>query len=273
MNDGARPVPGVAASLAIVVLAGDRGPNDPIAATAGVAGKVLAPVAGRPMLAHVLAAARALGDAIPIRLVCPDRAEYAAVAEPFHGASGAFATLTPAAGPAASVAAALDTLPAEAPVLLLTGDHPLLCPDWLSGFLAAAEATGADAVVGVADADAVQARFPEGRRTRYRFADRSICGTNLFLFRTAQGRRVVDTWQAFERDRKRPWRIVGRLGVVDLVRYLLHRLTLEAAFDALSGRLDARTRAVVVPWPEAAVDVDTLADRALVESVFEERRS
>ena len=268
-----RPAGGAAAPLAIVVLAGDRGPNDPIAASAGVAGKVLAPIAGRPMLAHVLAAARALGDAIPIRLVCPDLAEYAAVAEPFRGADGALLTLAPASGPAASVAAALDTLPPEASVLLLTGDHPLLRPDWLKGFLAAAEATAGDAVVGVADADAVQARFPGGRRTRYRFADRSICGTNLFLFRTADGRGVVDAWQAFERDRKRPWRIVGRLGVFDLLRYLTRRLTLEAAFEALSGRLGARTRAVVVPWPEAAVDVDTLGDRALVESVFDERRS
>ncbi len=269
----ARLAPETAAALSIVVLAGDRGPEDPIATSAGVVGKVLAPVAGRPMLAHVLAAARALGDAIPIRLVCPDRAEYLAVAGPFRGAEGAFATVTPAAGPAASVAAALDTLPRGAPVLLLTGDHPLVCSDWLHGFIAAAETTGADAVVGVADADAVQARFPGGRRTRYRFADRSICGTNLFLFRTAQGHRVVDAWQAFERDRKRPWRIVGRLGVVGLIRYLLRRLTLEAAFETLSGRLGARTRAVVVPWPEAAVDVDTLDDRALVESVFDERRT
>ncbi|NKI36004.1 NTP transferase domain-containing protein [Wenzhouxiangella sp. XN79A] len=265
--------PAAASRPAIIVLAGDRGPGDPLAASAGVAGKVLVPVAGRPMLAHVLDAARGLGDDVAIRLVCPARPEYTAVAEPFGGCAGSLQTVEPASGPAASVAAALATLPADGPVLLLTGDHPLLTREWLRGFLAAAEATGADAVVGLADADAVRARFPEGRRTRYRFADRSVCGTNLFLFRTAQGRRVVETWQAFERDRKKPWRIVGRLGPVDLLRYLLRRLSLAGAFEALSRRLDARAAPVIVPWPEAAVDVDTPADKVLVESVFRQRAS
>lgn len=259
------------ASPAIVVLAGDRGPGDPLAASAGVPGKVLVPVAGRPMLAHVLAAARGLSPDAAIRVVRPDHSAYEAVVQPFIGASGSLQSIRPAAGPAASVAAALDTLPAEVAVLLLTGDHPLLLADWLRAFIDAADATGADVVVGLADAEAVQRRFPEGRRTRYRFADRRICGTNLFLFRTAKGRELVRTWQAFEQDRKRPWRIVGRLGVLNLLRYLAGRLRLDDAFDALSRRLGLRAAAVVVEWPEAAVDVDTPGDLALVESVFEER--
>lgn len=273
MNDTAPSVAplSTAPALAVVVLAGDRGPDDPLAASAGVAGKVLAPVAGKPMLAHVLAAARALGDEVSILLVCPEREAYAAVAAPYAGGADRLRRMPPASGPAASVAAALDAFPSELPVLLLTGDHPLLTPEWLRGFLDEAGAAGADAIVGVADAGAVQRRFPAGKRTRYRFADRSVCGTNLFLFRTAAGRRVVETWKDFERDRKKPWRIVGRIGVWTLLRYLLGRLTLDGAFEALSRRLGARAAAVVVPWPEAAVDVDTLADKAIVESVFEQR--
>lgn len=257
--------------LAVVVLAGDRGPQDPVAAAAGVCGKVLAPVGGRPMLAHVLAAACALGDELPIRVVCPERPEYRDVVAAFDSVSGRLTIVPPASGPAASLAKAMETLPANAAVLVLTGDHPLLLPEWLQGFLERAAATGADAVVGLADVDAVQAAFPEGRRTRYRFADRAVGGTNLFLFRTGRGRRVVDAWLAFERDRKKPWRIVGRLGPSLLLRYLLGRLTVGDAFAALSKQLDAETRGIVLPWPEVAVDVDSLADRDLVERIFARR--
>jgi CTP:molybdopterin cytidylyltransferase MocA len=259
--------------LAIVVLAGDRGPQDPIAAAAGVVGKVLAPIAGRPMLAHVLSAARALGDGVPIRVVCNERPEYREVVDSFAGASGAITIVEPASGPAASLVRALETLPSDSAVLVLTGDHPLVLPEWLQGFLERAAETRADAVVGLADIDQVQARFPEGRRTRYRFSDRRVGGTNLFLFRTERGRRVVDAWLAFERDRKRPWRIVARLGLPLLFRYLLGRLTVDGAFAALSKSLGAEVRGVILPWPEAAVDVDSVDDRDLVERIFELRVS
>ena len=43
-----------------LILAGSRGPDDPIAKLAGVPHKALAPIAGRPMLAYVLEAVRAV---------------------------------------------------------------------------------------------------------------------------------------------------------------------------------------------------------------------
>ncbi|MBY6205352.1 NTP transferase domain-containing protein [Halomonas denitrificans] len=254
-------------ALAIVVLAGDRGPGDPLAAAAGVPGKVLVPVAGRAMLLRVLDAAGGLDADPPIRLVRPDHAAYGAALT----GSPETRRIEPAAGPAASVSAAMADIDVGRPVLVLTGDHPLLTADRLRRFIDQAAATGADAVVGLADADAVQARFPEGRRTRYRFADRRVCGTNLFLVRTAAGRRLIAQWQAFERDRKRPWRIIRRLGVINLIRYLRRRLTVDDAFAALSKRLGVTAAPVLVDWPEAAVDVDTPDDLALVERVFAEQ--
>jgi GTP:adenosylcobinamide-phosphate guanylyltransferase len=44
--------------FAAVVLAGDRGPDDPVAAAAGVCGKALVPVGGRPMVLRVWSAVR-----------------------------------------------------------------------------------------------------------------------------------------------------------------------------------------------------------------------
>ena len=194
---------------ALVILAGDRGADDPVAQSDGVAGKVLVEVAGRPMLSWVLDAATAV-QAKPRVLVCPGRDEYKRLA----AAAGVDEWLQPSTGPAASVVSAFERLRPEQPVLVITGDHPLLEVEWLEDFVQRALATEADAVVGVVDYKRTKQAWPESRRTRYRFADIAVCGTNLFWFGGSRGRQVASLWQSFEADRKRPWRIVARLGLI-----------------------------------------------------------
>ena len=45
-----------AAATGVIVLAADRGPGDPLAVNAGVTGKVLVEIAGKPMLTRVMEA-------------------------------------------------------------------------------------------------------------------------------------------------------------------------------------------------------------------------
>ncbi|MEX2500218.1 MAG: NTP transferase domain-containing protein [Wenzhouxiangellaceae bacterium] len=253
--------------LHVIVLAGDRGPGDPLARSAGVPGKVLVEIGRKPMLTRVLQAVAGFDRGARIVLVCRDSAEYAAAADIGHSCL----RVDPADSPAASVAAALKRIDASCPVLLVTGDHPLLQPAWLEQFVERARASGADAVVGVVDHGAIVARFPGNRRTRYRFSDIAVCGTNLFYVSGKRGRRVAHLWPAFEADRKRPWKIVGRLGGWNLLRYLLGRLTLEGAMKALSCRMQLRLAAVLIDWPEAAVDVDSPEDLVLVTRLIESR--
>lgn len=249
----------------VVVLAGDRGPGDPVAATAGAPGKVLAEVAGRPILARVLdaiAGTKAVGS---VTVVCPAGRPYRDVL----AAAAIEQRVEPAAGPAASVLSALSGRDGHAPVLVVTGDHALLESAWLERFAAGAEASGADAVVGVVDAERVRARFPASRRTRYRFSDVAVCGTNLFWFAGDRGHRAIAQWRAFEAHRKRPWRVIAKLGPINLLRYATGRLTLEQATGRLSRRLGVAVAAVFVDAPEAAVDVDTVADLRLVRALLE----
>lgn len=256
----------------IIVLAGDRGPGDPLAQRQSVAGKVLVRLLGQTLLGRVLEAVAALDGAVTIWLVSPTAPEYRQEFEQRVPAPLRGGLIPPAAGPAASVVDALKRRPdRNRPALVVTGDHPLLRPSWLKEFVAAARGTGAAAVVGVADADAVMRRFPGSRRTRYRFSDRRVCGTNLFWFDGKRGIAVAELWRSFERDRKRPWRVVARLGPTVLLRYLFGRLSLAGATRALSRQLGVPLAAVLVRDPEAAVDVDSLADLALAEQVLAER--
>lgn len=240
----------------VVVLAADRGPDDPVAAAGKAPGKVLVEVAGRPMLSRVLDALRAVSGIGEVIVVCPATPAYATALS----GSDRVERIEPAEGPAASVEAAFARRRRGGALLVVTGDHALLRPDWVSQFVDRARATGCDAAVGIVDHAAVAKRFPESRRTRYRFADVAVCGANLFFFAGDTGRRAVSRWRAFEAHRKRPWRIIAELGAANLLRYLLGRLTLAQATRRLSDRLGVAVAAVFIDDPRAAVDVDSVAD-------------
>lgn len=237
-----------------IVLAGSRGGADPVAAAAGVSDKALAVVAGRTMLARVVDAVRAAGADRVLVVHSSAAVRDAAMA---LGAE----VLAGEAGPSASAAAALAHL--GAPALLTTADHALLEPAWITAFLQAVPPT-ADVAALLARRDVVEAAVPETRRTWLRFADGDWSGCNLFQLATPGAAAALALWQEVERDRKRPWRIVRRLGPGLLVRYLLGRLTLAEALARVGALAGVRAAMVASPYGLAAVDVDKPEDLALV---------
>ncbi|MBS3746121.1 MAG: NTP transferase domain-containing protein, partial [Wenzhouxiangellaceae bacterium] len=88
----------------IIVLAGDRGPGDPLARRAGVPGKVLVEIGGKPMLSRVMEALDAFAAAGETIVVCRNHPEYISAIDSGRPCR----RIDPAAGPAASVVAALD---------------------------------------------------------------------------------------------------------------------------------------------------------------------
>ena len=256
-----------------VVLAGDRTAHDPVARAAGVPCKALALVGGRPMVHRVLdalGAARGIGARIlcgPRRDALEQDAELRVLVD-----AGTVEWLAPAATPSLSAAAALDRVPAATPVLLTTADHALLTPAIVDYFCEAAHATGADVVVGLARAEQVLAAFPGTRRTILRLKGGGYCGCNLFAFLTPTGREAARYWRRVEQQRKRPLRLAaGVLGWCAILDYALGRLTLERVLQRVSRRLGLRAGAVILPFPEAAVDVDTVEDLRLVRVLAEPR--
>jgi GTP:adenosylcobinamide-phosphate guanylyltransferase len=248
-----------------LILAGSRGPNDPVAQLGGVAHKALTPIAGRPMLGYVLDAVRAVPEVARI-FICIDAATDLAPAAD----SLAFTRVDPASSPAASVTAALQTIDGTRPVLVTTADHPLLTPDIVSYFLQHAP-KDADLAVGLAQAETVMTAFPEGKRTFYRLAGKGYSGCNLFLARKPGAARVADYWRRVESHRKKPLRLVREIGLGALIRYALGLLTLDAAFAHVSRLTGTTIKPVLLPFAEAATDVDKASDHALVEGLLRKR--
>ncbi len=249
-----------------LVLAGARGgEQDPVASAAGVPVKALARVAGRPMLLRVLANLHA----------CPEVGELHLALDPGLAGRPELKAELAALGvrchpPGTAIAATVARVFAElgAPMLVTTADHPLLSPAAVAHFLAQARRAEADVAVALVAEQDVQRRWPTTRRTWLRFRDGRYTGANLFLLNTPAAAQALAAWRQSERERKRPLRLVARLGFGLLLGYALFRWTLDEAFARLSQRVEARIRPIPLPFPEAAVDVDRPQDLQLAEQLL-----
>lgn len=241
-----------------LVLAGNRGGIDPVAAYAGVTDKALIEIGGRTMLARVVAALRAAGMT---------RILVSTASEPVSAHARDLGAEPIAAGLGPSASARIAFVAAGAPLLVTTGDHPLLRAEWVEAFLRDVPA-GTDVAALLARRDSIERDAPPTRRTYLRFADGDWSGCNLFLLATPKAVAALDLWEQVERDRKRPWRIVLRLGIPLLVRYARGRLPLAEGLARIGARVGARAALVECASGLAAIDVDKPADLDLVRRLI-----
>jgi hypothetical protein len=157
------------------------------------------------------------------------------------------------------------------PVLITTGDHPLLTAAMINHMLQQAEATSADVLVGLATAETINAAYPETRRTYFNLGGTRVSGCNLFTVKTQAGLKLLLRWQDLERNRKKPWKLVGAFGLMPILWFALGMLTPDRAFGHISRRLGIVVAPVFMPFAEAAIDVDKPADHALAETILKKR--
>jgi CTP:molybdopterin cytidylyltransferase MocA len=251
-----------------VILAADRGAPDPLVDASGACCKAMVKNDGTPMLERVV---RALMDSSRVdRIVISGAQEQQLPGSQFLAgalAHGDIRWTKPQESPSNSAYQAMKALPVSTRVLVTTADHPLLRADIVDEFLQRSLATGADLGVGLTDYASIHARFPAAKKTVTRFRDGGYCGCNLFAFMTPASHRVAAAWRRVEQQRKNPLRIISQLGWWSVLRYLLGWLTLHKALGELSQRLHVSIAPVHLPYPEAAIDVDSIADQQLVEGI------
>ena len=267
MTAAATPAP---ARADVLVLAGSRGPDDAVAAAAGVSCKALAPVAGQPMLARVLDALSASGCVHRITVALapevPVLDEAPVLAEQFS--AGRIARMDPAGSPCRTVRAAFAARDPDRPLLVATADHPLLTGEMIRAFTAGSRLSRADVTAAVTPVQLVDTAFPGVRRTALRFREGGYSGCNLFALMGPRAKDVLAFWQTLENDRKRPWRMAAHIGAGTLLAYSMRRLTLDAAVARLGTRVGADLAAIRLNWAAAARDVDTPGDLRLAEAVL-----
>jgi CTP:molybdopterin cytidylyltransferase MocA len=250
-----------------VILAAGRGPDDPMAKAFGVAHKCTIAIAGKPMLQWVLEALRA-SPVIPPYVVVIDSAEAA-----YTASSNAIdIKIVPAANSAPASALKAVREIDQYPVLITTGDHPLLTPAMIDVMLNSAEQSEADFLVGLATRETIHAAHPETRRTYFNLGDVKVSGCNLFVVKTEAGLKLLQRWQHLEQNRKKPWKLVAAFGIKPILLYITGLMTAKRAFSFVSHSLGIAVEPVYLPFAEAAIDVDKPSDHALAAAILSKRK-
>jgi molybdopterin-guanine dinucleotide biosynthesis protein A len=258
----------------VLVLAGRRGPTDPVARAAGCSHKVLVPVAGIPMLVRVLRAVRAVSQVKHIAVSIDDPAildslpEVRSLVE-----SGAVQVHPSGPSPAASVLTYFQSLSPQESLVVTTADHPLLTAEMFSYFCTAVTKSDADVGAGVMAASVFRKQYPHSKRSFIPLRDESFCGTNLFALCTPRAASAARFWGHAGQFRKRPWRLISTFGVTNLLLLALRRLDLQGAIPRASRALGARVAVVQMPFPECAIDVDNLDDFAVATKILTAREN
>ncbi len=256
--------------MTAIVLAGDRTKADSLVSHSPAGCKALIDIDGKPMVRRVLDSLRASKVVAGITLAGP-QADELATDEGLSALvdSGEVQWRAPESSPSTSAYHAMQAVDGDSPILLTTADHPLLTPEIVDAFGRQSLADDVDVAVGLAPHALVTEAYPGIKKTVLTFADGEFCGCNLFAFLTPEGRRAANFWRKIEQERKKPLLVIGLLGWWAVIRYRLGLLPLEDALAKLSKRLGLRIRAVILPYANAAIDVDSISDLMLVKGSLE----
>ena len=241
--------------ISVVVLAAGRGTrmrND--------VPKVLHPLAGTPLIVHVLDAARRLGATSVVTVLSPRMEDVAGeVEKALPGTS--VVVQDPPLGTGHALAAARDAVPRSGDVVVLFGDTPLIRASTLARLVACRrEANAAVAVLGMAPADPRgygRLRYDgedlveivEERHADERLKKKGLCNAGIMAFDAARLPELLDALPLRE-DR-------GEYYLTDAV--------------AIACRLGWPCRAIEGAWQEG-VGVNSQRQLVEAERLFQDRR-
>ncbi|WP_395327976.1 NTP transferase domain-containing protein [Novosphingobium sp. BL-8H] len=256
--------------LRLVVLAG-HGPRsamrgaDALAQHFGQSHRCLVPLAGRPLIAHILQTA-AQHPRVTSLAICVERQAFEPVWDVLTQipGRGTVALVEAQADIAASVRAAAKDW--EGPLLVTTADHALLSAASIDAMIEALDT--ADVAFALTSRAAVEAAHPDAGRSFIPLHDGEYVACDLYGMASARFVDAVNVFRgvrASDREGLRIWRAIGLLGFV-MVR--LGMETLAGAVVRASRRLGMRVRAVVLADGTQAIDVDDERTYAIVEGLL-----
>lgn len=260
-------------TFSALVLAGQReGTIDPLAEAAGLKFKSLAPVAGRPMVVHVLEALAASERVGRIVVSINAGSEIEKVPEIAALIAGGRLTVVDASKNLVdSVLGALDRL--TFPVLITTSDNVLLSTASIEEI--EARAGDADVAVAMARREAVLAAHPDGQRKFYRCACGEYSNCNAYWIGSVRALAPAELFRSGGQFVKHPMRVVnafGIAGVIEIVRFRYGLSRLDDSFRRLSRRFGLSMRPVIMSDGATAIDVDHERSRKVAEEVMAARR-
>ncbi len=250
--------------LAAALLAGGK-PGDPLAEHFDVEVKALAPVAGKPMVLHVLEALLQVETIGRLAIVGPQ-----AVHEVCRQATTG-RTLEPVEATSSflgNVLLALEHFDEASHVLLVSADIPLVEPSQLEDFLQRAGAEDWDLVYPIINKHEALKLDPHGKHTFVHTKEGTFTGGNVLLVKSEwikQHKALVETVLA---SRKNPFKLASLLGGGIIFKYLCGQVSIAELEKRVAAKLGCRAKAVVTPFAALGLDLDKPDDFAWAEGLL-----
>lgn len=156
------------------------------------------------------------------------------------------------------------------PLLVTTADNALHHGEIMTHFIERSLASEADISIGVTREKTVRSAFPDDEIGFFRFREGGYSFCNLFMICSERAMDAAEVFRTGGQFRKRPWRMLGAFGVINLLLYRLRLTTLRACLHRVGRNFWVAMVPVDVPWPHAPIDVGDPESLAFCDRLFKQ---
>jgi len=245
----------------VIILGGGTVEDDALRRDAGVNCKSLIPLAGRPMVEHVLAAFREAPGVGRIALVGPPALGTAI------RPGLADLILVEGATRAENLYRGIDALPDSERTLLATADTPLLTTTMVTDLLE--HAPDCDICYPYVARETVLARFGEREWVFIKLCDAAFTGSSMALFRPAAFQQLRPLVEQVIGAHREHWKVARLFGLWFLLRTKFGWITVREIEKHVSKVVKLDCRGYCSPYAELAFDVDHHADLPIARQQLE----
>jgi len=238
-----------------VVLAGTAEESE-LTRQAGVQNKSFIRLGGRPVLAYILEVLQQVPEISRIMVVGPVES-LQAFREEYD-----FEIVAEEGGIAQNIQAPFKQWQLTGPLLLVTGDVPLLTRDALEDFLQQCRPYDLDFYYPIIPREAVEQGYPGTKRTYVPLKEGVFTGGNIFVARAEKVLEALPQVEDFFRVRKSFVKMVAKLGFVFILKYITRRLVIEDLIQRFKVLFNVEAKAVITLHPEIGIDLDKISDLA-----------
>lgn len=251
----------------VIILAAQRpGVTDPLAADFGVSHKCLVPVAGRPLIAHVLETVSHHPAVRDVRIsVEPTLFETLNGIAASLGGRCNIGCVASADNLADSVIIASEGV--AGPVVITTADNALLTVDAIDSMIRALTG-GADVALGMTTRAAVLSAHPDGQRRFYHFADQAYSNCNLYGLTVPNALPAAEIFRGGGQFARKAQRIIDAFGLFNLLLLRLRLVSLKGGLARISRRIGLEIAPVILADGRNAIDVDNRRTHDVVSQLL-----
>ncbi len=226
---------------------------DPLLEAAGVDHKSLVPVAGKPMIWHVIRAfveSGRVGEIVIVGLGPEHGLDFGVSVHYVPNQPDLWASQN------AGVRRLREINPEDRFIIGTGGDIPLLTGEIVRWFVEHCGPFDRELYWGIVPEAVMVQGFPDSKRSYLTLREGRFCSGDLYLGKLSSAEKIQEKMRGFIANRKSVVRQLWLLGPTTILRFLFHRLALDDMLGVAQRVFGITGGPVILPFAEAGMDVD-----------------